>query len=201
MDIFILALLLTNVGISQTLKINNGIDTIIFGADNEIIIKTEIPNIILRSNSGELRRVEDHYYIFKMCDSNISSIVFSLVEKERSTVIKEFYFDVIRAPDPVAFLVMQTFYPGVRAVLKNGVTLPFVVKEFNLEIIKRTGERSIFFNRGSPLESKVYLAFKEFQNGDIFRIRDIIIQNECESTFRHLAPTEFYIIEKQVAGN
>jgi hypothetical protein len=197
----ILALLLTNLGIAQTLRINNGIDTIFFGANNEIIINTDIPNIILKSKNGELRRIEDHYYIFKMCDSNISNIVFSLVEKGRSRAIKEFYFDVVKAPDPVVFLVMQTFFPGVRAGLKNGVYIPFIVKEFNLEIIKRTGERSIFFNRGSQLESNAYLAFREFQNGDIFRIRDIIVQIKCESTFRHLAPTEFLTINKQLADH
>jgi hypothetical protein len=193
--ILILIFSWTNISIGQSLNINNGTDTIYLGADNEIQIETELPNVILQTEIGDLRKVQEHYYKFKICDSITTDIKIYLRNAVNNNLINEFQLKVFKAKEPIIVPYFRKYPMGVRAIPKINADLPFTVTEYKLEIIRKNGEKEIYLNLGNLLSAENYVVFRQLNPGDTYRIIDLIAINNCEQAERHLAPSEYYTVQ------
>ena len=150
----------------------------------------------MQCESGELRKVEDRYYIFMICDSTITEIKFFLKNAQNNKLIKDFQFRVFIANDPVIVPIFRG-HPkwGVRAISTISADLAFGVNEFKLEIIRKDSGRQVYLNHGCFLNWESFNALKDLKRGDTFRILDLIASNNCDPNGRRLPPSKIYTIQ------
>lgn len=147
---------------------------------------------------GELHRLAEHYYRFKICTPKDSVVSFTLLKKGKSLeVIKKINFNIAKAPDPAVYFSRNYVYPvGIRVLLENGVSLDFVVKTYQFEVIKKDGTKTTYMNYGSELTDNGFAAYRQLQEGDSFRVTNILARNECEAVDRRITETAYYIVKK-----
>jgi len=188
-------ILFTNLIKAQTIVSNELFRKVYVGIENPIsVVNLKIPsnNIILKSDVGLIRKVNNTRFTWRICNTRERFVYLKIYNK--STFIDSIAFKVDTIPNAtilassqdkeILFKESQGFRAEILDFIADGINVEII--SFNITIVKTNGDTIRIENKGCYYNSIAKLEFDKLKIGDKVTLSEFIVKEGCEEKHRKL---------------